>query len=786
MRPLRLSIDGFSAYRRRVDIDFTDVDYFSLSGPTGSGKSSLVDAMVFALYGRIPRLGGTTIAPAISTGRDQATVSFDFMVADQTYTVIRDLHRTKSGGASVREARLERGPESLESGANNVTRAVEQLLRLSFDDFTRTVMLPQGEFAQFLAATPSERQQLLRGLMGLDIYGEVGIRARSRESVARTVVQEGQARLDSLEVPTEESMLEAVERLRMIEDLAVAVTEAEKSILENEALTASLQEKVDHLSAAIVRLKDMKAPDRLDEISQLLADAAESVESLANRQEQLIAEEDLVAARISEFPSMETITRAETIQARLVGVGEELAKTEINRLEVELKEAETNVAVLLAAVDLAKAELETSRIAHAAHELSSKLAVGDVCPVCDHLIESTPSTGEPDDLEEARNAVAVAEGELEAGRQLVSGLSEKIGVERSRIVALEKKRDELIDDAPPDIALHSIENIKVQLVEMLGQRSAIQIQISDVGGAHKDAQRKMEDLAEQQRSLGIRLMAQREAIADLKPVQSDSDDPIVQWKELFVWRESELAKSGDALLALSQQLDSATNALLGKREAVETSLEALDIDAGGNYAVAVARAEEQAKHRVEADTKIVEDSKALIAKIEVAERQAAVARSLSLHLRADGFERWLMVGAIADLVGGANELLARLSGDGYSLVADDGGLFNIVDHRNANESRPISTLSGGETFLVSLALALSLAETLSAAGGAGLDAVILDEGFGTLDDELLEVVATVLEDLADRGLMVGIITHVKELAGLAPVRFRVRKDPDGAQVERIS
>ncbi len=785
MRPIRLSIDGFSAYRKRVDIDFTDVDYFSLSGPTGSGKSSLVDAMVFALYGRIPRLGGTTIAPAISTGRDQATVSFDFMVADQTYTVIRDLHRTKSGGASVREARLERGAESLESGANNVTRAVEQLLRLSFDDFTRTVMLPQGEFAQFLAATPSERQQLLRGLMGLDIYGEVGIRARARESVARTVVQEGQARLDSLEVPTEESMLEARERLRMIEELAVAVTEAEKSILENDALTASLQEKVDHLSGAIVRLKDLKAPDRLDELSQLLSDAAESVEVLANRQDQLVAEEGLVATRISELPSMEAITRAETIQARLVAVGEELAKTEISRLEVELKEAETNVAALLAAVDLAKAELETSRIAHAAHELSSKLAIGDVCPVCHHLIESTPSTGEPGDLEEARNAVAVAEGELEAGRLLVSGLSEKIGVERSRIVALEKKRDELIDDAP-DIALHSIENIKEQLVEMVGQRSAIQAQISEVGGAHKDAQRKMEDLAEQQRSLGIRLMAQREAIADLKPVQSDSDDPLVQWKELFVWRDSELAKSGDALVAMSQQLDSATDALLGKRKAVEASLEALDIEPGGNYAVAVARAEEQAKHRVVADTKLVEDSKALIAKIEVAEHQAAVARSLSLHLRADGFERWLMVGAIADLVGGANELLARLSGDGYSLVADDGGLFNIVDHRNANESRPISTLSGGETFLVSLALALSLAETLSAAGGAGLDAVILDEGFGTLDDELLEVVATVLEDLADRGLMVGIITHVKELAGLAPVRFRVRKDPDGARVERIS
>ncbi|HEY5890017.1 MAG TPA: SMC family ATPase [Acidimicrobiia bacterium] len=786
MRPLSLSIEGFSAYRKRVDVDFTDVDYFSLSGPTGSGKSSLIDAMVFALYGRIPRLGGTTVAPAISTGRDQATVSFDFAVDDQTYTVIRDLHRTKSGGASVREARLERGAQSIESGANNVTRAVEELLRLSFDDFTRTVMLPQGEFARFLGATPSERQQLLRGLMGLDIYGEVGSRARSRESVAKTVVQEGRARLGSLELPTEESMLMAVERLEAIEQLAIVVSEAEESILGNEALTVSLQINVERLSDARDRLREMRAPDRLDEIGQLLVNAAESVEVLEGSHHKLAGEDVLIATRISGLPSMESVSRAETIQTRLIAVSDELSKTSISRLDLELKEAENNVAVVVAQVDLARASLETSRISHAAHDISSKLAVGDVCPVCDRLVETTLSVGEPGDIEAARKTVDVAESELDVGRSLVSGLTEQLGVERSRVLALEEKRDQLADDVPPDIDLGSLPAIKAQLVALIEQRSAIGDRISDVDSALKDAQRKLEDLAEQQRSLGLRLMAQREAIADLKPVPSESDDPIVQWKELIAWRDVELANTEVALLEMTRQLAEATDALRAEKKTVEASLEALDIAADGNYAVAVARAMEQARHRVLADAKLVEDAKVLMARIEAAEREAAVARTLSLYLRADGFERWLMVGAIADLVGGANELLARLSGSGYSLVADDGGSFDVIDHRNANESRPISTLSGGETFLVSLALALSLAETLSAAGGAGLDAIILDEGFGTLDDELLEVVAGVLEDLSDRGLMVGIITHVKELAGLAPVRFTVSKEPDGARVERLS
>src|SRR3970282_724233 len=92
-------------------------------------------------------------------------------------------------------------------------------------------------------------------------------------------------------------------------------------------------------------------------------------------------------------------------------------------------------------------------------------------------------------------------------------------------------------------------------------------------------------------------------------------------------------------------------------------------------------------------------------------------------------------------------------------------------HRNADETRSVSTLSGGETFLVALALALSLAETLSAGAASGLDAIFLGEGFGTLDEESLDTGASVLEELTGRGLMVGIVTHVKELAARATVRL---------------
>jgi len=137
-------------------------------------------------------------------------------------------------------------------------------------------------------------------------------------------------------------------------------------------------------------------------------------------------------------------------------------------------------------------------------------------------------------------------------------------------------------------------------------------------------------------------------------------------------------------------------------------------------------------------------------------------------------------------VDGANGLLEQLSGGGYSLSSDNDGTFEIIDHRNADESRPVSTLSGGETFLASLALALSLAETLSVSSGAELNAIFLDEGFGTLDEESLDTVAAVLDDLAGEGLMVGVVTHVKELASRAQTRFEVRPAPGGSSVELVS
>ena len=166
-----------------------------------------------------------------------------------------------------------------------------------------------------------------------------------------------------------------------------------------------------------------------------------------------------------------------------------------------------------------------------------------------------------------------------------------------------------------------------------------------------------------------------------------------------------------------------------------------------------------------------------------------VADALGGHLRANNFEKWILDEALQRLVVGATEILDELSAGAYALTLDSAGAnFAVVDHANADAVRGARTLSGGETFLASLALALALADQvadLAAGGSARLESIFCDEGFGSLDLDTRDIVATALEELGASGRMVGVVSHVRELAERLPVRFEVRTGPSTSTVTRV-
>jgi exonuclease SbcC len=134
----------------------------------------------------------------------------------------------------------------------------------------------------------------------------------------------------------------------------------------------------------------------------------------------------------------------------------------------------------------------------------------------------------------------------------------------------------------------------------------------------------------------------------------------------------------------------------------------------------------------------------------------------------------------------ANDQLDFLSSGRYQLKAEDIDeklRLTIVDRWNANEERPVETLSGGESFLTSLALALALSEL--SRGRAQINSLFLDEGFGTLDSETLDIAIAALEGLQMRGRSIFLISHVGELTRRIPVRIAVERMGNGSSRVQI-
>ena len=174
MRPVRLDLEGFASFRDPATVDFSAADYFAFVGTTGSGKSTVIDAMTFALYGSAPRWGSvSSIQYALAPTANRCTVRLVFDVANQRYVVAREVRRIGSQiqqKSSVLERYIDSSAtgdpdvgeptESLAGDPKAVRQQVIELLGLEFDDFCTCVVLPQGDFATFLNASVTERQNL--------------------------------------------------------------------------------------------------------------------------------------------------------------------------------------------------------------------------------------------------------------------------------------------------------------------------------------------------------------------------------------------------------------------------------------------------------------------------------------------------------------------------------------------------------------------------------------------------------------------------------------------------
>ncbi|WKB35078.1 SMC family ATPase [Terrilactibacillus sp. S3-3] len=180
MKPIELTVQGLQSYREAQRIDFETLSadgIFGIFGPTGSGKSTILDAITLALYGKVERAAKNTQG-ILNQSEDHLSVGLTFELAGKPplrYRVERSYKRTKDGGLRSGSSRLFKYGEETEVLADkdrDVTQKIQDILGLTHDDFTRAVVLPQGKFAEFLSLKGVERRKMLQRLFHLEKYGD--------------------------------------------------------------------------------------------------------------------------------------------------------------------------------------------------------------------------------------------------------------------------------------------------------------------------------------------------------------------------------------------------------------------------------------------------------------------------------------------------------------------------------------------------------------------------------------------------------------------------------------
>jgi len=213
MKPELLKVSGFTAFRHEAVIDFRGRGLFVITGPTGAGKSSLLDAITWALYGRVPRVG-SEVRHLLAHGEQQMSVLFEFSVRGRHYRVAR----RHPGGTSTRLEVLTGDrwvPEA--DRARDVLHRVESILGMNYETFTRVILLPQGQFDAFLRGDTTDRRKLLSELIGLDVYQRAGELARALVSRHRTQADTILAQLPRLAGATPEAIADRREELSHLE-----------------------------------------------------------------------------------------------------------------------------------------------------------------------------------------------------------------------------------------------------------------------------------------------------------------------------------------------------------------------------------------------------------------------------------------------------------------------------------------------------------------------------------------------------------------------------------------
>lgn len=433
MIPVRLSLRNFMCYRDNVPaLDFAGIHVACLSGDNGNGKSAILDAITWALWGEARAKSDDDL---IHTGRSEMEVEFEFDVGDVRYRVLRKRARPRPGRAGQTLLELNLGSDGgfqaiTGNSVRDTQRKITEILRMDYPTFINSAFLLQGRADEFTVKIPSQRKQVLAEILGLSFYDELEERARGRareaerdESVLTSAIKEmdeelahkgeyeeelrsKQAELAMLEseVRKQEAQVAGLRQAKksledkrsQLRETEGRIAEAQRELAEAEAQAAAHRKRLQEYEVLLSKSKEIKAGyaellstrqenNRLSAIQTQLLDIMRRRRELEQKIE--AAKRELVAEQRVLMSS--TAQNEAKAQAR-PSLEEELAKAklrleELAQQETELKQKREKAVELSNAIhglQLANEQLKT-----AMKELKEKIDLlgqgQDRCPLCE-------------------------------------------------------------------------------------------------------------------------------------------------------------------------------------------------------------------------------------------------------------------------------------------------------------------------------------------------------------------------------------------------------------------
>ena len=908
MRPVKLTISAFGPYAKKTVLDFGKIGtqgLYLVTGDTGAGKTTIFDAITYALYGEASGKyrKSDMFRSKYADGSIDTYVELEFCCKGNTYIVKRvpryERAKVRGEGTTLQNesAQLVMGDGRIITKTTEVTKAVEEILGVNKEQFTQIAMIAQGDFLKLLLASTEERIGIFRQIFSTEkfealqrqINEDFKVVNRECEDLRNSIVQYKESVLPKLlegEMLSKE-LIEAVDGqikadLQEKEALDEKLNKITGEILEASQKLAEAKEqeekrqqylldreRLSHIAGEIneISMKYQEAKKREPEIILL----EEKIITLRNKlpQYQVLFENDRALVDIKlEMKKAQSVAvtsekQAEKLESEIADdkkrvEGLKTLSAELEKSvskEKEVKAVRENLNALQAEYkglcDITKKHNEAAleykksydiyEVARSKYQqmekaffdgqagiLAQHLKENAPCPVCGSLSHPNPASILQDapakeELEAEKATLQVLEQKMQSLGQKAATLNgqkaEKTdSVEAKTKILLEvegaDKVEVLLKDKMNECALKMSEII--EKINILTKQIDILQKISDAlpgkESALKDLKENLQnaqiDVATLKTKEEQLLLKQTELQNSLEYASKDEAEKVLQ---SFVTEKDRMKAAIDSYATLLQDKEKEKHALEGSMETIRKQLEqkpAIDDIAEQGKLEGAKEAEKQhtllrdeVNSRLQNNRNILDKIKETSTKLSKKEERYSMLKAL--NDTANGrqnekgkimLETYVQMAYFERILHKANVRFETMTGGQYTLIrrkdaennrSQSGLDLEVIDHYNGSV-RSVKTLSGGESFKASLALALGMADEIQASsGGVRLDTMFVDEGFGSLDEESLQQAMRVLSELSEGNRLVGIISHVSELKKKIDKQIVVTKDKLGCSEARV-